>query len=551
LERSGPACRKICGRLFRVEITMAIILLREGKTCGKQALLFKLAAVVLCGAMLWGSALGDDGFYVVSIGSMRFKGDWGVNTAYSGRDVVFFNGSSWLCVTPNQSHAPDASPTYWTIVAQKGAKGDTGTTGPQGPPGAPGTPGANGATGPQGPPGANGANGPQGPQGTQGPQGIQGPAGASPWVLSGLNTYYTQGYVGIGTNTPGSPLTISGPSNNLLDASSSAVNATVIVGVSTASSGAGWGVYGAAISPDLNAFGVIGTTSGNGSGVYGENGSTSGAGNGVAGVIQSINGYGVLGTNHAAGGKGIYGVNDATTGAGFGVYGASASGNGTGVYGKSYTGVWGDGTTNGNGVVGAAEGSFGYAVAGQSSTGYAGMFSGKVSVQGTLTKSAGSFKIDHPLDPANKYLSHSFVESPDMKNVYDGVAELDASGEAWIDLPEYFEALNRDFRYQLTCIGRFAPVYIAEEIAGNRFKIAGGPPGVKVSWQVTGIRQDAYANAHRIPVEELKNPQEAGYLLHPELFGQPEEKQIEWARRPEMMRKMKENRERRKQAENP
>ncbi|PKO17907.1 MAG: hypothetical protein CVU38_21650 [Chloroflexi bacterium HGW-Chloroflexi-1] len=91
-----------------------------------------------------------------------------------------------------------------------------------------------------------------------------------------------------------------------------------------------------------------------------------------------------------------------------------------------------------------------------------------------------------------------------MKNIYDGMATLDANGEAVVNLPAWFGALNRDFRYQLTCIGGFAPVYIAEEIQDNQFKIAGGKPDMKVSWQVTGIRQDAYAEQHRIPVEEDK-----------------------------------------------
>ena len=98
--------------------------------------------------------------------------------------------------------------------------------------------------------------------------------------------------------------------------------------------------------------------------------------------------------------------------------------------------------------------------------------------------------------------------------------------------------------YELNCVGGFAQVYIAEEISGNRFKIAGGQQGMKVSWQVTGIRQDPYANAHRIPVEEEKLTQERGYYLHPEVYGQPEERSVEWARDPEGMRKMKERRER-------
>lgn len=154
---------------------------------------------------------------------------------------------------------------------------------------------------------------------------------------------------------------------------------------------------------------------------------------------------------------------------------------------------------------------------------YAGYFSGNVYVGGTLSKSAGSFKIDHPLDPANKYLYHSFVESPDMKNIYDGVARLDANGEAVIKLPAWFQALNKEFRYQLTSIGGPAPsLYVAEEVANNQFKIAGGVHNGKVSWQVTGIRHDAYANAHRIPVEENKPADLRGTFLNPQEHGQPD-----------------------------
>ena len=107
-----------------------------------------------------------------------------------------------------------------------------------------------------------------------------------------------------------------------------------------------------------------------------------------------------------------------------------------------------------------------------------------------------------------------------MKNVYDGVAVLDENGEASVELPEWFEALNKDFRYQLTCIGGFAQVYIAKEISENRFKVAGGFSGLKVSWQVTGIRQDAWANANRIKVEEEKPEGERGSYLHPEVYNQ-------------------------------
>ena len=158
---------------------------------------------------------------------------------------------------------------------------------------------------------------------------------------------------------------------------------------------------------------------------------------------------------------------------------------------------------------------------------------------GNLSKSGGSFKIDHPLDPANKYISHSFVESPDMKNVYDETAITDSTGTATVTLPDWFEALNRDFRYQLTVIGQFAQAIVAGEIQNNQFTIRTDKPSVKVSWQVTGIRQDPWANAHRIPVEEEKPEIERNYYLHPELYGQSPEKSVEWATHPELMKRLK------------
>ena len=173
------------------------------------------------------------------------------------------------------------------------------------------------------------------------------------------------------------------------------------------------------------------------------------------------------------------------------------------------------------GSVYGALGWTGYGVYGKNSTGYAGYFSGKARVTGYLTKSGGGFQIDHPLDPANKYLNHSFVDSPDMMNVYNGNVICDEDGGAVVSLPDYFAALNRDFRYQLTCIGGFAEVYIAEEFSDNQFTIAGGYPGLKVSWQITGIRQDPFANANRPEVEEDKPDEELGKYIHPALYDMP------------------------------
>ncbi len=214
----------------------------------------------------------------------------------------------------------------------------------------------------------------------------------------------------------------------------------------------------------------------------------------------------IRGHNNGEGGSGI-GVYGSQAGSGWGVYGTT---NGTGV------GVFGDAGVSGIGIRGDGGGG-----------GTAGWFNGLVNIVGTLTKSGGSFKIDHPLDPKNMYLSHSFVESPDMKNIYDGVVTLNKHGQAIVTLPSYFNALNQEFRYQLTTIGGYAPVYIAAEIESSinaqQFAIAGGTPGLKVSWQVTGIRHDAWANKNRIPIEEYKADNEIGLYLNPESFGQPKE----------------------------
>jgi hypothetical protein len=147
---------------------------------------------------------------------------------------------------------------------------------------------------------------------------------------------------------------------------------------------------------------------------------------------------------------------------------------------------------------------------------------------GNVSKGGGSFKIDHPLDPENKYLYHSFVESPDMMNIYNGNITTDAAGDAIVTMPEWFESLNTDFRYQLTVMGQFAQAIVSEKMTGNTFKIKTSLPNVEVSWQVTGVRQDAFAKKNRIPVEELKPETERGTYLHPTAFGKTEEQGVRW-----------------------
>ena len=243
-------------------------------------------------------------------------------------------------------------------------------------------------------------------------------------------------------------------------------------------------------------------------GVYGRTNGDWSWHSGVFGEASKDNANGVTGWN---------------TGAGPGVYALSKSG--TGLYAT---------TEGGRGVYAARvysqEGDGLYVEAG-GQLGYAGYVVGHVTVTGLLSKPGGGCTIDHPLEPEDKYLYHSFVESPDMKNLYDGVAVLDGEGSAWIELPTWFEALNQDYRYQLTPIGAPGPnLYIAQEIEDNRFQIAGGEPGMRVSWQVTGTRHDPFAEANRIPVEEEKPPDEQGSYLYPGANGLPQRSRVDTAR---------------------
>jgi hypothetical protein len=284
------------------------------------------------------------------------------------------------------------------------------------------------------------------------------------------------GHVGIGTTSPGYPLTVSS-SGVAADFVTSAVGGDIIH----------------ADGPDGTVFSV-------------NSGSNNGGSIGVVNVTTT--------NSVSTDGLNAYSYSD------IGVFGSASP------YSEFSVGVWGDGVDT-------------YGIGNM-----AGWFNGDVYVNGNLSKSSGSFKIDHPLDPANKYLYHSFVESPDMKNIYDGEVVLDGNGEAVVRLPDWFESLNQDFRYQLTAVGAPAPnLHIKEKVHGNAFAIGGGVAGMEVSWQVTGIRHDAWANAHRLQVEVPKRASERGYYLHPELFGAPEERGVTWAKHPKEMRHLKELRE--------
>jgi hypothetical protein len=257
--------------------------------------------------------------------------------------------------------------------------------------------------------------------------------------------------------------------------------------------------------------------------------------NGVVGYPTVANGAGVAGFTGTQGNYGVYGV--ATKRDGYAGYFHNQSQNGgptknDGIVALAYGATEGDlplgqlstgGSFVGpNGVIAVATLSSGAALRAYQGGGSAALLAeGNVFISGFLSKGSGTFRIDHPLDPANKYLSHSFVESPDMMNIYNGNVVTGADGVATVELPGYFEALNREPRYQLTVIGSPATAYVSEEVSRNRFAIRTSQPNVKVSWQVTGIRRDAFAEAHPIVVEQEKALADRGRYLHPVEHGMP------------------------------
>ena len=164
-------------------------------------------------------------------------------------------------------------------------------------------------------------------------------------------------------------------------------------------------------------------------------------------------------------------------------------------------------------------------------------FWGNVSVNGTLSAREKQFKVDHPVDPQNRYLNHVSIESSERAVVYSGNVECDKSGEATVRLPDWLEALAGDFRYQLTCVGGQSAVYVSKEIEDNAFAVAGGSAGLRVSWQVTGIRQDAWAKVHEMVVEEDKPEEERGHYLSPEAFGKDMTASVPWVQNEELRKR--------------
>jgi hypothetical protein len=139
-----------------------------------------------------------------------------------------------------------------------------------------------------------------------------------------------------------------------------------------------------------------------------------------------------------------------------------------------------------------------------------------------------AFTMDHPLDPANKTLRHAAAESNEVINFYSGNVTTDASGKAVVSLPAYYEALNKDSRYQLTVIGSFAQAIISKEVSNNQFEIATSIPNVKVSWEVKGVRNDNRMKQHPFVAEETKSATQRGKYWDAASHNQPESKGLSY-----------------------
>lgn len=271
----------------------------------------------------------------------------------------------------------------------------------------------------------------------------------------------------------------------------------VFVGDETAGAGFANNIVGTGIIGAGNAI-TVANVAANGAGVAGTGNTVGVYGKG----IQAVDGIGVVGAGNnlltytiPANGAGIAG-----TGENIGVYGHATNAAGFGVYSS------GDLHTEGNVTI-----------------------SGNLNVAGNTTvMGTKSFMIDDPRDPANKYLKHFSVESNEILNIYRGVALFDASGEAVIQLPGYYDAINKNASYQLTPIGvSMLDLFIAKEVNDGVFVIAGGVPSKKVSWTLPAERNDPYiSNNPDVRINVVDKGEYRGSYLSPKTYGQSAEKGI-------------------------
>jgi hypothetical protein len=288
-------------------------------------------------------------------------------------------------------------------------------------------------------------------------------------------------------------------------------------------------------STAANAFALHGILSSTSPGpwcaaVRGQNNGTGVHGIGVWGS-QEGSGYGVYGTSVS--GIGVRGYASAPSGFTYGVFGESASQNGSGVFGQATAtsgAAWGVVAV----IYSTASSAYGvYASEPSGGAGHAVYASGTLAATGTK-----SFQIDHPLSPETHYLNHFCTEGPEPLQRLLGARSITgrATAKPWVQLPPYFESINRDFRYQLTVIDgsdEFVLAKVVRKIQNNQFVIRTSKPFVEVSWRVEAVRNDLWVQRYGFQTEQEKEDEIKGRYLHPELYGQPKERGIHYRPEPE------------------
>lgn len=458
--------------------------------------------------------------------------DWGNGPYFMETAVDFLGGMSWVVMGTSQlmsvPYALYAKNSGSSIAGPAGNDGATGPAGadglvgPQGPQGnagpqgipgntgATGPAGADGIAGPQGIPGntgATGADGSVGPQGIQGVAGPTGPAGAdgAPGAGNTLDQAYDEGGAGLGrviTVDAGEVELTNGTINGIGIRVSTTNSGVGVVATSTNTANPYSPIQAATNASSILTSAIVGSSTGGASGISGQVESTATAAQGVYGNnLRTTGGYGAYAIGHTGT------VGETNYQLGFGTYGRNYDaigplGNSVGAYGLGYIGVWGDQSDP-----------LGYSVYANGDFGAAG------------TK---AFAIDHPLDPEHKYLKHYSIESNEVLNMYRGTIAFDSNGEAIVSMPDYFDAVNANFSYQLTPIGGYAPLFIKEKLNDGKFVIAGGASGMEVSWTVYAERNDPYLQQHpeSKQVEVNKEEWNQGKYLQPDLYDQPDSKKI-------------------------
>jgi hypothetical protein len=281
------------------------------------------------------------------------------------------------------------------------------------------------------------------------------------------------------------------------------------VGTDTGVYGTGfYGVYASGTSYGSVSYGPTGVYgSGSDYGTYGYGGPVGAYGNGTVNGVKGVGHTAVLG---------------------LGTYmGVRGNGPSIGVQGDSpYVGVWAQGGDYGlNAVATKTVGqNYGAFCQTASAAGYALWVNGRSATTGTK-----SFVIDHPLDPENRLLNHFCKEAPEPMNTYSGNIVTDQHGYATVQLPEYFESINKDFRYQLTVLDGgddFVQVKVSKRIQGNHFTLRTSKAGIEVSWQVEGVRNDRWVQQRGFKTEEPKSAAQKGKYLEPSLYGHAPDKGI-------------------------